>query len=38
MDGEVFLVFAYTQMLQDPIQVLTRELQDLQTATAAIEM
>jgi ABC-type multidrug transport system fused ATPase/permease subunit len=34
--GDVFLVFAYTQMLGDPIQALTRELQDLQTAGAAV--
>jgi ATP-binding cassette subfamily B protein len=34
--GEVFLVFAYTQLLAGPLQVITRELEDLQTAIAAI--
>ena len=34
--GDVFLVFAYTQLLGQPVQVITRQLQDLQTAGAAI--
>jgi ATP-binding cassette, subfamily B, bacterial len=34
--GEVFLVFAFTQILGEPVQVISRQLQDLQTASAAI--
>jgi len=34
--GGVFLVFFYTQMLGDPIQVLNRQIADLQTAAAAV--
>lgn len=33
--GAVFLVFAYTRALADPIQAISRELQDLQAAAAA---
>lgn len=34
--GTVFLVFTYTQMLNRPIQVINRQVQDLQTAAAAV--
>ncbi|MEO2002922.1 MAG: ABC transporter ATP-binding protein, partial [Candidatus Poribacteria bacterium] len=34
--GAVYLVFHYTSMLQSPLQQLTRQLQDLQNATAGI--
>ena len=34
--GSVFLVFIYTQMLSRPINAINREIQDLQTATAAV--
>jgi len=34
--GAVYLVFHYTSMLQAPLQQLTRQLQDLQNATAGI--
>ncbi|MAF09805.1 helicase [Candidatus Poribacteria bacterium] len=34
--GSVYLVFHYTGMLQMPLQQLTRQLQDLQSATAGI--
>lgn len=34
--GTVYVIFAYTQMLKDPIENITRELGDLQQATASI--
>ena len=34
--GDVFVAFAYTQLLAEPVQVLSRQLQDFQTASAAI--
>ena len=34
--GGVLLVFVYTQMLAEPIQVLNRQIADLQTAAAAV--
>ena len=34
--GTVYLIFAYTQSLQQPLQAITRQLQDLQQAAASI--
>ncbi len=34
--GTVYVIFAYTQMLEDPVKKITRELGDLQQATASI--
>jgi ATP-binding cassette subfamily B protein len=34
--GEVYLVFSYTQLLRWPIDQITRQLQDLQRATASV--
>jgi ATP-binding cassette, subfamily B, bacterial len=34
--GTIFLLVRYTQMLRDPMQVITRQLQDLQKASAGI--
>jgi ABC-type multidrug transport system fused ATPase/permease subunit len=34
--GTVFLIFAYTQSLQRPIEAITRQLQDLQMAAASV--
>ena len=34
--GTVYVIFAYTQMLQDPVEAITRELNDLQQATASM--
>jgi ABC-type multidrug transport system fused ATPase/permease subunit len=34
--GTVFLIFAYTQSLQRPIEAITRQLQDLQQAAASV--
>lgn len=34
--GTVFLIFTYTQMLAAPIQAINRQIQDLQTAGAAV--
>lgn len=35
--GSVYLVFSYTQLLSRPIEQLSRQLQDLQKATASLE-
>lgn len=34
--GTVYLIFAYTQMLNQPIEEITRQLSDLQTAAASV--
>ena len=34
--GTVYLVFQYTEMLREPLEQLTRQMQDLQQATAGI--
>ena len=34
--GTVFLIFTYTRMLSRPIEVINRQIQDLQTASAAV--
>lgn len=34
--GQVYLIFAYTNMVSDPVEVLMRQMDDLQQATASI--
>lgn len=34
--GQIYLIFAYTNMVSDPVEVLMRQMDDLQQATASI--